>query len=165
MSGQIKMENIPPDQTDFVLNIPNWLQILLIKFHGSNWSDRHVCLGLVRVLPRERVWRNSETYSYDCVDLSHHLLCRGHQLRLTRASINGLTEVLGIFSQLALEDTIETAGGLARICFWKTFLGHEPVLGDEVDHHVPLASVIDGIIEDASNSSTGDILSSLRCQD
>ena len=154
-----------PDQAHFVFNVPNWLQILLIKLYRSNRTDRHVLFGLVCVLPRERVRGNSETYSDNCIDLSHHPLRHGHQLRVARSTVNGHTKVLGVFPQLALEDAVETTGGLTGEGLWETFLGHEAVLGDEVDHHVPLASIIDGVIEDTSYSSTGHILASLSCED
>ena len=158
------VREVSPHETHFVLDVPHGLHVVLVELKRRDGANTLVLLRLVHVVPLELGRRNAKTNPYDLVDLRHHLEDGFLKLLVTGSLVARGPQNLGVLSQFALQNSVETPGGVTREALWEALLRHEAVLGHEVDRHVPLAAVVDGVAEDVGHSPSRHLLASLGRQ-
>lgn len=154
--------------------------MLLVKLLRGNWANRIVLLRFIQVLPCEFGRRHTQANCNGSVHKSKryilyiqiktpnhknslHLALNGRLSLLT--CLNKATQLLGELTQLRLQERVESGARFTGERLREALLGHQTVLGDDVDHHVPLSAVTCWVIQQESHQSAIDRLAPLGSLD
>jgi len=113
----------------------------------------------VEVLPDEFAgWRGwcAEGEGQDEVDLADHFLLGCTDGRAGGGGGHGAKNQ-GVFAQFGCNQAIDCPGVLGVVAVGIEHLGDEPVLGDQVEDHIPLAAIADGLGEEGLDEAAVEV--------
>mmetsp|Transcript_17594 Transcript_17594/g.36791 ORF Transcript_17594/g.36791 Transcript_17594/m.36791 type:complete len:302 (-) Transcript_17594:392-1297(-) len=165
LDGEVEVEHVPAPvdvpQHFHRQRAPVRIPRVVHDAHQIRDVRRHVLLvelsrGLIRVgeellllvvrLPVERRGGFSQVYGDDAIHRRHHLLLPRADV-LDRLSVDGQhpAQFPRVVPQLEEEESVHPSCELRRLDVGIHALGNDAVLLDDVDDHVPLSAVADGI--------------------